>query len=284
MNHAASSAASGLMGPEPSTQTDALAAALAAKAAAQAAAADADAKRVAAAASAAAAGLKDVGFNFTSRVAFRADTAGTTVEGEEGYMPIGAPVQMVLENRTGFVLPNDAVVDGNPERDVNLNGVKVEYTNLAAYLPDFPPVSAGVDQLRAEVDTLSVAAKTVGRATIKHKTSTSFGGIIYDVINVTGGPHTVVKKYGPDVDGSGVMLRRTARDAARVLGFPAAKNADRNSAPDGGFWTTSAYGIARGLQIVDGVAYRDFQTGTSQDEAFVMMRDGTHRQAYIADG
>ena len=80
------------------------------------------------------------------------------------------------------------------------------------------------------------------------------------------------------------MLRRTARDAARVLGFPAAINADRNSAPDGGFWTTSAYGIARGLQIVDGVAYRDFQTGTSQDEAFVMMRDGTHRQAYIADG
>lgn len=124
------------------------------------------------------------------------------------------------------------------------------------------------------------------RATIQHKISASFGGIFYDVITVTGGPHVVRKKLGPEATPAnlGLTTRRTARKAAQLFGVPVAFNADRASAPNGDPFDTSNDNICRGLQIADGIAYRDFQTGTSQDEAFVMMRDGTHRVARIADG
>ena len=150
-------------------------------------------------------------------------------------------------------------------------------------------LSRSLDDLDATAEEKVIFRKEVGirasRATIQHKSTDAFGGTIYyDVIRVFGGPHTVVKNYGPDADANGVMLRRTARDLAKTLGFTVVVNADHFRAPDGDEWHTSPDAICRGLQIVDGVAVREWpDDGSSINQALVMMRDGSVRQSVRDD-
>lgn len=117
------------------------------------------------------------------------------------------------------------------------------------------------------------------KATIQHKITASYGGIIYDVITVRGGLNVVSKKLGDDVAASGLVTRRTPRYISKALGYPIVINADRFSAPDGTSYTNSEQALGRGIQIADGVPYREWQEGTSATTAFIYMRDGTYRVA-----
>jgi len=118
------------------------------------------------------------------------------------------------------------------------------------------------------------------RATIEHKITASYGGIIYDVITVRGGLNVVTKKLGIGTPGAeGEVTRTTPRQVSHSLGYPVVINADRFSAPDGSTYTSSLTAVGRGLQIADGIAYRDWQDGTSATTAFVYMRDGSYRVA-----
>lgn len=189
-------------------------------------------------------------------------------------------IKLYLTSEPTTFFPTESALLGAPSavRTANLAGEIVTRDTSREWISGVP----GWKYADQKIGEARFAGR--GRASVTHKTTASYGGIFYDVISVTGGPHTVKKKFGPDADSLGVQLRRTARNMSEATGFPIVINADRASAPNDDFWTTSLSGINRGLQIVDGVAYRDFQAGTSQDEAFVMMHDGTHRVARIADG
>lgn len=121
------------------------------------------------------------------------------------------------------------------------------------------------------------------KATIEHKITASYGGITYDVITVRGGLDVVKKKLGTGVTAAGQVTRRTPRYIARALKYPIVINADRFSAPNGSSYTTSEQALGRGLQIADGIPYREWQEGTSATTAYVHMRDGTYRVATKAD-
>lgn len=135
--------------------------------------------------------------------------------------------------------------------------------------------------IQAKLNYLSATKAPAAR--VERKTTASYGGITYDVITVTGGQRIVTKKFGPDVDPTGLVTRRTPREISKTMGYPVVINADRFSAPDGGSYTTSAQALGRGLQIADGTAYREWQEGTSATTAFVYMSDDTYRVATKAD-
>lgn len=108
-------------------------------------------------------------------------------------------------------------------------------------------------------------------------------GYIYDVINVSGGTDSIIKKYGDDVDASGVQTRLTPKQLAKQKGAVAAVNCDFFSAPDGSDWSTDPQGKNWGLQIVDGIAYRDWDANAI-DVALVMMKSGDIEIARKTDG
>lgn len=119
-------------------------------------------------------------------------------------------------------------------------------------------------------------ARPASRATIDHIRT---GSVVYNRITVRGDYRAITKTPGPNfnpADGTQDII--ALRDAARLLKKRVIVNCDA------AFEVTPGRYRSASLQIVDGVAIRNFVDDPWRKEAIVMYRDGQMRAARLSDG
>jgi exopolysaccharide biosynthesis protein len=150
--------------------------------------------------------------------------------------------------------------------NLNISGIKISDTALKT------------DLLYTKV--LEQNLKPIPRATIKHKSTTSFGTFRYDVIRLSGGNNALYKKLVSTADAQGIGLRQTSKEAANAYRVPVAMNADNFEAPDTSVFSSNAIGKVAGFNIVDGKALGEWRANDGvTNEALVYYKDGSYKRA-----